>query len=88
MHGQISHRRSIVLPEQAKLPPTLPVGPDGPFSDLRFTLKDPSQRMAAKVNPRSGIGRFGLIVRVGLRKVYIRLPGKGNSNTHDARPVY
>ena len=52
-------------------PSTLTVGPNSPFSDLRFTLTDrpPPLRkgLAVKVNLRSEIGLFGLVVRVGLR---------------------
>ena len=50
-------------------------------------------RNTGKVNLKSDIGRFGLLVRVGgvpftSRKVDIRLPGKKNSNSHGARPVH
>ena len=42
-----------------QVPPTLTIRPNRPISDLRFTLT------AVKMNLRSDIGRFGLIVRVG-----------------------
>ena len=36
----------------------------------------------------SAEGRRGASSEVDVRKVDIRLPGKGNSNPHVARPVY
>ena len=37
------------------------------YSLLRSTLTDPPKRAGCPGDPRSGIGRFGLIVRVGGR---------------------
>ena len=49
------------------VPPTLTIRPNRLISDLRFTLTDPLKGLAVKVNLRSEIGRFGLIVRLGGR---------------------
>ena len=50
------------LSQIGHFPPTLAVGPNGPFSDLRFTLTAPPQ-----AGCQGESGQFSLIVRVGGR---------------------
>jgi hypothetical protein len=83
------------------LPPTLTERPNRRFSDHGFTLPDPPKRGWLQGENSSKNLWFGLSVRIGgglvmnqlfctgrrARKVDIRLPGKGNSNSHGARPV-
>ena len=56
-----------ILKPETLVPPTLTLGPNGPFSDLGFTLTGPPKETGCHVNPRSEIVRFGLIVRVSGR---------------------
>ena len=48
-----------------------------------FSVEGPSMWMVRYIRP-AGDPACG----PGVRKVYVRLPGKGNSNSHGARPVH
>jgi hypothetical protein len=65
-------------------PPPTTVGTNGPLSDPRFNLTDPSRGLAIKVNPQSEIGRSGLIVTVGGHNL---LPSEGPQCTQPAAEV-
>ena len=59
---------------------------------LLFPKTGPDQRRRAsrtivKVTCRVRVTNSSSLVR-NSRKIHIKLPGKGNSNSHDAKPVY
>ena len=71
--------------------PTLTTTPNRPISDLRFTLTDPPQKHGSQGESENcdwSVWSCRGGWRVETRQVIIRLPVKGDSKSHGARPVH